>query len=410
VQLSYGVVAAIGIGTALARRCFDWIAEKEELLPHSELTWLQSKLLVFREYLANSLAVSLAASVGSTPLAMFHFGIITPVSLIATVFLVFQVFVLLSVSLASALIYPVWRGGAEFLNRNNAIVADSCVWSAETFAAIPGAWATTNTPRQDTLTIYDLDYGAEAACFTSTQGNSVIIDAGGKFGLERTVGSSLNRLGMRPDSIIFTHADASHIAPPELMREMFPIRQVVLGMPHAHKSVAKDWEKIEANICLIKPHRGSIIELSKGVNAEVLLSPHDRVIGSIADDQCLIFMLHWQGWKILWLGDAGRLSEQALLQSRMNLKADLIIAGLHQSDFSLTKPFIDAVSPQAIIIPRLAGSKMDAPRLEQIRRLRNSSIKIIDRQQAGGLTLTVEKERLMIRGFLDQSLFTLKRE
>jgi hypothetical protein len=53
---------------------------------------------------------------------------------------------------------------------------------------------------------------------------------------------------------------------------------------------------------------------------------------------------------------------------------------------------------------------MDAPRLEQIRRLRNSSIKIIDRQQAGGLTLTVEKERLMIRGFLDQSLFTLKRE
>jgi competence protein ComEC len=348
--------------------------------------------------------------VGSTPLAMFHFGIITPISLIATVFLVFQVFVLLSVSLASALIYPVWRGGAEFLNRNNAMVADSCVWSAETFAAIPGAWAATNKPKQDTLIIYDLDYGAEAACFTSTQGNSVMIDAGGKFGLERTVGSSLNRLGMRPDSIIFTHADASLIAPPELMREMFPVRQVVLGMPQVHKSVAKNWEKIQANIRLIKPHRGTILELGKGVNAEVLLSPHDQSIGSIADDQCLIFMLHWQDRKILWLGDTGRLSEQALLQSGMSLKADIIVAGLHQSDFSLTKPFIDAVDPRAIIIPRLAGSKMDSSRLEQIERLRNTSIKIIDRQQSGGLTITVEEGSLVIRGFLDKSNIALNGE
>jgi competence protein ComEC len=411
VQLSYGVVAAIGIGTILARRCFDWIAEKEELLPHSEQTWLQSKWLAFREYLANSLAVSLAASVGSTPLAIFHFGIITPVSVIATVFLVFQVFVLLSISLASALIYPVWRGGAEFLNRNNAIVANSCVWSAETCAKIPGAWASTSRPSQDTLMIYDLDYGAEAACFTSTQGNSIMIDAGGKFGLEGTIGTSLNRLGMRPDSIIFTHADASHVAPPELMREMFPVRQVVLGMPRTHKSVAKNWEKIDAAIHLIKPHRGTCLKLGEGVNAEVLLSPHDGLIGTIADDQCLVFMLHWQGWKILWLGDAGRLSEQALLESGIDLKADLIVAGLHQSDFSLTKPFIDTVAPQAIIIPRLAGSKMDSSRLEQVQRLRNTSIKIIDRQQTGGLTLSIhENNQLVIGGYLDKSKIALNSE
>ncbi len=411
VQLSYGVVAAIGLGAALARRCFEWIAEEEELLPKSELSWLQTKWLIFRENLAKSFAVSLAASVGSSPLSMLHFGVITPVSVLATVFLVFQVFILLAIALISALVHPVWPGGSEFLNRNNAIVADACAWSAGAFAKIPGAWATTNAPDQDTLIIYDLDYGAEAACFTSTQGNSVMIDAGGKFSLQGAIGMSLNQLGMRPDSVIFTHADASHVAPPQLMLEMFPIRQVVLGMPLTKKSVAKNWESTDPKIRLIKPHRGSIIELGNGAQAEVLLSPHDQIVGAVADDRCLVFMIHWKGWKLLWLGDAGRLSEQALLKSGIDLKADLIVAGLHQSDYSLTKTFIDAVAPQAIIFPRLSGSKMDDPRLEQIERLRDTSIKIIDRQQTGGLMLTIEEQgQLVIDGYLDKSKIALNSE
>ncbi len=411
VQLSYGVVAAIGLGTALARRCIDWIAEKEELLPNSELSWLQTKCLKFREYLANSLAVSLAASVGSTPLAIFHFGVITPVSVFATMFLVFQVFILLAIALISALVHPICPGGSEFLNRNNAIVADACAWTAGVFAKIPGAWASTNSPSQDTLVIYDLNYGAEAACFASTDGNAVMIDTGGKFSLQGTIGISLNRLGMRPDSVIFTHADASHVAPPPLLQEMFPIRQVVLGMPLTKKSIVQDWETTDPSIRLINPHRGAIIELGNGVLAEVILSPHDQNLGSVSDDRCLIFMIHWKGWKLLWLGDAGRLSEQALLENGIDLKADLIVAGQHKSDFSLTKPFIDAVAPQAIIIPRLAGSKMDGPRIEQIQRLRNPSLQIIDREQTGGLTLTIDDEgQLVISGHLDRSSTMLRKK
>jgi competence protein ComEC len=411
VQLSYGVVAAIGLGAAISRRYFDWIAEEEELLPKSELSWLQTKWLKFRESLTKGLAVSLAASVGSSPLGMFHFGIITPISVLATVFLVFQVFILLTIALVSALVNPIWPRASEFLNRNNAIVANGCAWSAGTFAKVPGAWAMTNSPNQDTLIIYDLDYGAEAACFTSTQGNAVMIDTGGKFSLQGTIGMSLNQLGMRPDSVIFTHADAGHVAPPQLMREMFPIRQVVLGMPQTKNSVTEDWENTAQKIRLLKPHRGAIIELGNGVRAEVLLSPHDQVVGTVADDRCLVFMIHWKGWRLLWLGDAGRLSEQALLESGIDLKADLIVAGLHQSDFSLTKSFIHAVAPQSIIVPRIAGSKMDGPRLEQMERLRETSIHIIDRQQTGALTLSLnDQHQLTIDGFLDHSSFMLKRQ
>lgn len=409
VQLSYGVVAAIGLGTALARRGFDWIAEEEKLLPQSELSWLQTKWLNFRQKLAESFAVSLAASVGSSPLSIAHFGIVTPVSVIATVFLVAQVFILLSIALISALVHPVWPGGSEFLNHKNAAVANACAWTAGAFAKIPGGWAMTRSMQQDTLIIYDLDYGSEAACFAPTTGNAVLIDSGGKFSLKGAIGMSLNQLGLRPDSVIFTHADSGHVASPQLMMEMFPIRQVVLGMDHTSGSVAAEWEETDSEIRLIRTQRDSVFDFGNGVQAKVLLSPHDQAVGSVADDRCLVFMIHWKGWKLLWLGDAGRLSEQALLESGTDLKADLIVAGLHQSDFSLTPEFLEAVAPQAIILPRLAGSPMDAPRLAQLESWRNNApFQIIDRQQTGGLTLTMdEKGQLVIDGFLDKSSISL---
>jgi len=410
VQLSYGVVAAIGIGTAIARRCFGWIAEGEELLPKSELSWWQARWLSFRQKLATGFAVSLAASVGSTPLSMFHFGIVTPVSVLATVALVAQVYVLLAVALISAIAYSFWPEASVFLNRKNAWVATACAETAGAFAKIPGGWAMTTSPDEETLVIYDLDYGAGAACFAAPGTAAVMIDSGGKFNLRGEVAPSLKNLGMNPDAVVFTHADAGHVAPADLMIEMFPIRQVAMGTDRTNGSVAASWEKIgEPEMKVARPRGGDVLDFGNGVSAKVLLSPHDFSVGSVADDRVLVFMLRWRGWNILWLGDAGRLSEQELLASGMDLRADLIVAGFHETDFSLTDAFLSAVEPQVLILPRLPGSQMDVYRIAQREQWLKEPFRIIDRQETGGLTLTIgEDGDLVIAGFLDGSEMRLK--
>jgi beta-lactamase superfamily II metal-dependent hydrolase len=124
----------------------------------------------------------------------------------------------------------------------------------------------------------------------------------------------------------------------------------------------------------------------------------------------MVFMIHWQSWKLLWLSDAGRLSEQALLESGMDIRADVIVAGMHKTDFSLTSPFLAAVSPKTIIIPRLSGSAMDETRIAQLKNWQDAPFQIINRQKTGGLTLTIsEKGELMIHGFLDGSSVALNR-
>ena len=405
VQLSYGVVAAIGLGTALARRGLTWIAVDELYLPNSETGFWRRSWMSFRRNLAESFAVSTAASVGSAPLTAFHFAMVSPISVFATVALVPIVYALLGLALISCTLRPISESAAVFLNRTNAHLANACAATAGFFASIPGGSGFVVAPETDTLVIYDLGYGAAAACFASSAGNSVLIDTGGKFSLESQVAPSLMRLGMRPDSVILTHADSGHAATPELLLEMFPLRQVANGMVPAPGSVAQEWTDFGvAGVCVLRPSKGHRLNFGGGAWGEVLLSAEDGYRGSLADDHALIFRLHWQGWKILFTGDAGRLSEEALLESGTDLAADVIVAGLHEGDLSLTDAFVAAVKPQAVITASPAGSELDNFREFQKKSMEKKGIRVIEQMRTGGLTVNVSaRGKLVIKGFADDS-------
>ncbi|MGJ8634866.1 MAG: ComEC/Rec2 family competence protein [Luteolibacter sp.] len=405
VQLSYGVVAAIGLLTVLVRRFFVWIAKEEEFLPVSEQGHVRRRWLKFRRGLAEALAVSMAAWIGSAPLSMFHFKLITPVSVIATVVLVAQVYVLLPVALVSTMFYPVVPGFSAVLNRGNACVARSCAGTAGFFASLPGAWIPAGFPEKDSLLIYDLDYGAAAACFTSTTGNAVLIDTGGDFNLESQVGISLRNLGIRPDSVIFTHADAGHVVDAELLTGMFEVRQLV-----AAGSLVSDWEGFSRKgMNVVKPVVGDVLDFGGGVTGEVLFSPFSHGGGSLADDRSLVFRMDWHGWKILWLGDGGRMIEERMLASGKDLSADVIVAGCHESDLSLTEDFVKAVNPRVIVIPQAPGSEMDPYREGLRKRWERKGVVTIDQKVTGGLTVKAGEGEIVFEGFVDGSRMVFER-
>lgn len=405
VQLSYGVVAAIGLLTVFTKKCFGWIAIEEDFLPVSETGWWQRKWLGFRRNLADGLAVSTAATLGSTPLTILHFGLLTPVSVIATVVLVPLVYILLSAALVSAFLNPLWKDASVFLNRRNATVAKASVDTAGFFASIPGASITTRFPAGDTLIIYDLKYGASAACFAPAGGNAVLFDTGGTYGLPSEVGPSLRRLGIEPDSVLFTHSDAGHVTEPAVLNEMFPLRQVAMGTGPASGSVAVDWKNFsDQEVDVVQLARGDTFALGGDAFGEVLFPPLGASPGSLADDHCLVFMMHWKGWKILWLGDAGRFSETAMLASGADLKADALVAGIHETDFSLTPEFLEAVDPQVIVTGRAAGSKMDSNRAVQLVKHEKKGIRILHQNETGGLTVTMSPGgKMVFAGYLDGS-------
>ena len=411
VQLSYGVVAAIAVGTRWASHAVAWMARPELYLPPEMMSRWQRGWLEFRQKCAQSLAVSLAAFLGSTPLTAFHFGLITPISVVATMALIPLVFVLLAAALLAAALWPMAPRITRSINHGNGWVANACVSTASTLASIPGSSINLRRARDPMLLVYDLDYGAGAAVLSEGRAGAVLFDCGDGHSFQRRLTPSLRKLGISPDSVVLSHPDGHHLGGGAQVWAAFPIRQALLPVARSRSRTYQAWlsEAPAAGIQTVLAGQVANLPLPAGANLEILLAPDSENPSKLADDRVAIFRLHWRGWKILFLSDAGVGTELKLLESGRDLSADVIIAGHHNRDLSLGDAFLERVKPLAIIAsnePFPAPERLDAA---QVRFWQARGIQVFDQAQTGGVTaVPTEDGALVLTGFVDHFTARLK--
>jgi competence protein ComEC len=411
VQLSYGVVAAIAVGAGWGTRLFAWIAKPELYLPEAMMNRSQRSWLWLRRFVAQSLGVSLVAGIGSTPLTAFHFGLITPVSVLAGVIFVPLVFILLSAALLAAALDPVVPPAARLVNRMNGYVAKACVLTAEGFAAVPGGHYQLPRESGPFLLVYDLEHGAGAACFSGGGDGAVLIDCADRFSFKRRVAPSLRRLGVAPDSVVLSHPDGSHLGGGAVVWEILPIRQVVLPVESSRSPAYRAWvnDAPVAGIKTLQAKDFRDVPMPDGARLEILQVPDPRSQNALADNRVAIFRLHWRGWKLLFTSDAGMGTELEMLDAHQDVAADVIIAGRHQSDATLCDRFIDAVNPRAIVASHADFPPEERLKPETVSYWRSRGIQVVHQGEAGGVTLRVDAAgNLRLEGFADQSVMILK--
>jgi competence protein ComEC len=411
VQLSYGVVAAIALGASGSMRLFAWMAKPELYLPLAVMNRRQQAWLWLRRSIAQSLGVSLAAGVGSTPLTAYHFGMVTPISVLAGVIFVPLIFVLLCASLLAVACYPVVPTVTRWVNRGNAWVADACVFTAEKFAAVPGGHFQVGPARLPFLLVYDLERGAGAACFTDGKGGSVLLDCADSRGFRRRVAPSLRRLGVTPDSVVLSHPDGSHLGGGVLVWKLFPIQQVLLPVEKSRSPAFRTWAE-DAPTAGIQTRQARDVQelpMPDGARLEILHVPDPLAQNAVADDRVAIFRLHWRGWKLLFTSDAGASTEMAMLDAHQDLSADVIIAGKHEGGGVLCDRFLDAVAPQAIVASHAdfpVAEKLDPATVDY---WRSRGIRVVHQRESGGVTITHGAAgTLILAGFADHSEVVLQ--
>ena len=112
--------------------------------------------------------------------------------------------------------------------------------------------------------------------------------------------------------------------------------------------------------------------------------------------------------EILWLSDAGSAAEQAMLESGQDLRADVIVAGSHRSDLSLTDDFVAAVNPRAIIIDNDAHPEGEGFSPQLIQSWRNAGITVFDQSACGAVRIRPDDKSLLIEGFVNGAELRLK--
>ena len=410
-QLSFAVVLAIIIlADPLYRLLIRWW-EPDPFLPRGLLGGVPKLADRAWHGVARGISVSLAAWIGSTPLILPYFHLVTPISLLANLVVVPIAFFVLAVGLLSLLVAPFAPALTVIFNNANWSLAWAILGSVQLFARVPSGHVYLERPHwpdgvQTEITVLDLSEGA--AVHIRTSESDWLFDPGGERDFKRVVRGYLRSRGInRLDGLLLTHGDATHIGGAGDVLGAFRPRQLV-DSPSPDRSIVH--RRIialcgERSIPRMLVGAGNEFRLSTHVTARILFPLLDSR-ARMADDQALVVQLTLPGnTRVLLTSDSGQATEMGLLARQADLRSDLLIKGQHHSGMSGTPEFLAAVRPHAIIATARESAENQRIKEDWAERVKGSGIKLLRQDKTGAVRVRFFDDHWEATSFLEGETF-----
>jgi ComEC/Rec2-related protein len=410
-QLSFAVVLAIIIlADPLYRLLIRWW-EPDPFLPRGLLGGVPKLADRAWHGVARGISVSLAAWIGSTPLILPYFYLVTPVSLLANLVVVPIAFFVLAVGLLSLLVAPFTPALTVIFNNANWSLAWVILGSVQLFARVPSGHVYLERPHwpdgvQAEITVLDLSEGA--AVHIRTSESDWLFDPGGERDFKRIVRGYLRSRGVnRLDGLLLTHGDATHIGGAGDVLGAFRPRQLV-DSPSPDRSIVH--RRIialcgERSIPRTLVGAGNEFRLSTQVTARILFPLLDSR-ARMADDQALVVQLTLSGnTRVLLTSDSGQATETGLLARQADLRSDLLIKGQHHSGVSGTPEFLAAVRPHAIIATARESAENQRIKEDWAERVKASGTKLLRQDKTGAVRVRFFTDHWEATSFLEGETF-----
>lgn len=239
------------------------------------------------------------------------------------------------------------------------------------------------------LTVIMIDVGQADSFLLIQDGKTALIDCGTRYDGDEILAflSSLNIT--RLDYVFGTHPHDDHMG--GMLEVIQGIEVGKLVVPEVEKGkVTSNWyktlEKAYANFNVVRPKVGDVYEL--GDATMKVLGPIDTTPSNV-NNYSTILMVSFGEMDILFTGDAETSLEKDLLESGVNLDAEILKIGHHGSDTSSSDAFLDAVSPEYGLLSTAIGNKHDHPIGEIMDKYEDRGIEIYRTDQSGTVTLTI---------------------
>ncbi len=414
-QLSFAVVGAIVLFANPLFRVLQRRVAPDPFLPQSLVRgprrWMHSSY----EWLCGGASVSLAAWIGSLPLILCYFHLVTPISFVANLVVVPMAFFVLAVAFLSLITTPLLPWLAVVFNNANWTLATLVIAVVHLFARIPGGHFYVGDPRwggRISATITVLDLGAGAAVHVHVNGHDWLIDCGSERSYRSVVREYLHWAGVnRLNGLVLTHGDSQHIGGVTQLLSDFP-GVLVIDNPAPdrsliHRRVCRTLSKLEARERkLVEVAAGDDFHLSPEVIAHVLFPP-SGFAGATADDQALIIRSSIApGSSVLFMSDNGVETERTLLSDGSDLHSDVLLKGQHYSGISGSTPFLAAVRPRLIIATSIEFPEHERISEQWTEQCRGRGIKLFRQDETGAVQLKFSKREWSARAYLTGEVFS----
>jgi competence protein ComEC len=186
----------------------------------------------------------------------------------------------------------------------------------------------------------------------------------------------------RLDNFILTHGDSRYIGGAALVLKNFPAHHVLTSSVRqrspAYRQISGRLAETPAKRCLV--NRGDSIDPWK------ILHPEASDNFSQADDVAVILGGEIHGTRVLLLSDLGKAGQAALLGRDLDLRADIVVAGMPNHGEPITDPVLDAIRPKIIILCSADFPVTKRPGKKLRERLERRGVPIIYAHESGAVT------------------------
>ena len=430
-QLSFLVVLCIILMMPAFETAGRWLLRSDPLLPDSLRPRWRKFFDPPAHFLLDLLLVSLAAWLGSIPLAAEYFHIFTPVSGPANVVAVPLCALVLASNFLSLLLAGWLPGGAEIFNHVGWFLMECIRISSRWFEHWPAAYYYVSAPSLGSsifyyalllgvftgwlfearwrilkisalvlgTTLWLLQWHSDHALFKLTvlplnggsaiyfdapgSANDLLVDCGSTNSVESVMKPFLRAQGANHlPRVALTHGDLRHVGGVKRLDELFPIGELntsaVRFRSAAYRSAREEFatRRREAN-------RGD------SLGGWTVLHPEADEHFTEADNSALVLRGNFGGTRILLLSDLGRPGQAALLQRTPELRAEIVVACLPEQGEPLGEALLDAIRPELIIISDSEFPAIKRANSKLRERLLQRGVPVIFTRDTGAVTISL---------------------
>lgn len=246
---------------------------------------------------------------------------------------------------------------------------------------------------RESLRLSILDIGEGDSILIESQGQSALIDTGNPFSAHRINQFLISRKISRLTALILTHPHFDHIGGAFFISEAFDPDLVIDNAERFGKDLEEQYywyEKLRKNNPKYKAFKSGD-KLKIGAASLEVLWPAAPSASSDWNTNSLVIRVVVGKFNALLMGDANYVSEQALLESGINLKADLLKIGHHGAGDSGSPNFISAVAPKYTIVSVDKNNRFGRPDNDRMQQLAKNSL-VLKTSERGHIIFVLDED------------------